>query len=580
MKSRDINNELRTILKKCAKITQKNPPTLQALGFPPNDYWRFFIKVNKHNKGEIYLNYLYKLYDDVLKKIKIRAQKITTDKSKEGKEKNSNLQENEALKKFLMLSDEEKENMLHLIFHQPLSALEKMANTQLIIHEFNSFFQECKSVIAEAKKELDCQTLPKRLANITLEQLLKYCKGWLPQEIAEPGSIAAFVSQISKVGIAETKQTPQNAEAFAEDQIKLIKRFHGNVIKNVDGITRNETYPGKKGDYAFRESREVGFQMILGVNVTKKGLNESKARHDSLKKVFSAYQQNVNIKNGTGMYTSTLHCKADKTEHQLELIMPFLLKEYYNKAKGITDPLKKLILIILVRDMEQLHPFDDGNCRTICILYYNHLLISNHFPPSMLVNANRFDGFSIEELLSDTIEGMQNTFRIINQEALQGITTQEIIDFLQENGFTKEHMYAKKLFPLLSSPQRKHKILEPPSSIPAPKNLSKLDAKSEQKYLDALQVLKKYIETHPWEIVIGGSIIELDKDKKQSVSICVPKTIFLQWNAIHDKKKSPKENYNEVIDIAIKANQLSQLSQFFKGRRSDTIEYLSKFTPE
>jgi hypothetical protein len=79
------------------------------------------------------------------------------------------------------------------------------------------------------------------------------------------------------------------------------------------------------------------------------------------------------------------------------------------------------------------------------MLYLNHLLILNGFPPSILSNANRFDGCSIEELIIDVIEGMQNTLKIMKGEALADITTKEIIDFLKENNLEKELEYAKKI---------------------------------------------------------------------------------------------------------------------------------------
>lgn len=51
--------------------------------------------------------------------------------------------------------------------------------------------------------------------------------------------------------------------------------------------------------------------------------------------------------------------------------------------------------------LEQLHPFPDGNARTIGVLVLNKLLLEQGLPPAALADANRLDAFSVEEVVRE-----------------------------------------------------------------------------------------------------------------------------------------------------------------------------------
>ena len=72
----------------------------------------------------------------------------------------------------------------------------------------------------------------------------------------------------------------------------------------------------------------------------------------------------------------------------------------------------------LVQSLEQLHPFMDGNCRTFCMLLLNYLLIHNGFPLVICEDPNRFDLHSKDELFKEVIQGMKNTFSLIEEKEL------------------------------------------------------------------------------------------------------------------------------------------------------------------
>lgn len=66
----------------------------------------------------------------------------------------------------------------------------------------------------------------------------------------------------------------------------------------------------------------------------------------------------------------------------------------------------------MLRSVNQLHPFIDGNIRT-CYIMLNRLLDHYHLGKTILTNPNRFDMFSLDELTKDVEEGQRNYCRLV-----------------------------------------------------------------------------------------------------------------------------------------------------------------------
>lgn len=81
----------------------------------------------------------------------------------------------------------------------------------------------------------------------------------------------------------------------------------------------------------------------------------------------------------------------------------------YHKSLPLakTDEAKLKVMIQTVQTLEQLHPFLDGNLRTFGILLLNRMLIENDMTPTILEDPNRFDGFSVDELIQEVRNGQQ-----------------------------------------------------------------------------------------------------------------------------------------------------------------------------
>nr|MDT0250296.1 Fic family protein [Endozoicomonas sp.] len=89
-----------------------------------------------------------------------------------------------------------------------------------------------------------------------------------------------------------------------------------------------------------------------------------------------------------------------------------IVKEYIESYNtGIsncqTDDKKIRVIAELCRNLEVIHWFADGNARTIGYLLVNQLLLSNGLSPSVIKDANYFDGWSVDQLASMICEGQQ-----------------------------------------------------------------------------------------------------------------------------------------------------------------------------
>ncbi len=80
-----------------------------------------------------------------------------------------------------------------------------------------------------------------------------------------------------------------------------------------------------------------------------------------------------------------------------------------------------LLLIKMIQSLERLHPFEDGNCRTFCILVLLKELLRHDLSLTILTDPNCFDGFSISQMLAEIKTGQKRA--------------EEIFKFHKDTGF-------------------------------------------------------------------------------------------------------------------------------------------------
>jgi len=99
-----------------------------------------------------------------------------------------------------------------------------------------------------------------------------------------------------------------------------------------------------------------------------------------------------------------------KLKNQSEVIdeLQKLINKYYQNIASSNGNSELIIKAIadFAHQADLLHPFDDGNVRTIVFLVVNKLLLENGFPPAIFEDPNRFDGYTVNELYNEINDGM------------------------------------------------------------------------------------------------------------------------------------------------------------------------------
>ncbi|MCW7555199.1 Fic family protein [Endozoicomonas gorgoniicola] len=109
-------------------------------------------------------------------------------------------------------------------------------------------------------------------------------------------------------------------------------------------------------------------------------------------------------KNNRGFQLSNEFCQAFEAELQQ-------IKE--SSKKGMEQELQKIFCIAKVcRNLQFTHPFKDGNGRTFGCILVNGLLMREGLSPSLIDDANKFDAYSVDELV-EVIRSGQRQFNAL-----------------------------------------------------------------------------------------------------------------------------------------------------------------------
>lgn len=97
--------------------------------------------------------------------------------------------------------------------------------------------------------------------------------------------------------------------------------------------------------------------------------------------------------------------------HKIEQILDMLYAELEDSYSSKKNQLRAIVKYVQL--LERLHPFPDGNCRVFCMVFLNALLMQYGFPPTLISDPNKFDGYSIKELVSLVKTGFKETSTLI-----------------------------------------------------------------------------------------------------------------------------------------------------------------------
>lgn len=330
-----------------------------------------------------------------------------------------------------------------------------------------------------------------KIQNISLEKFIRRQSGWIPFELTEPGYLSAiFKAQKELMALLKSKKNKLT--------ISLIKRIHQVSTNNVKNTNYQPNEDDKGGEFrkmpdntniyrsyglVYTNASLVGLQeMIAKINSGTIPIKlHFESRHNpreskvvdvkDANKIFNDYIAAENkdwILRTFGYIPETksrllkfFHIRPGEDKFFSGLLTSYIAtyEKDMSLAKNPVDKLKSIITFI--QNCEQAHVFYDGNCRTLCMSMFNFLLMANDFPPAILTDPNHFDCFSVDQLIEETLLGMERTIKISKGEKVFEISTLDIVKELLPD----EKDYFEKTIQILD-PQFKLELLEKQSKKP------------------------------------------------------------------------------------------------------------------
>ena len=218
----------------------------------------------------------------------------------------------------------------------------------------------------------------------------------------------AFYAAFSHLGKVKTPRILQNLHCFAcatdsgnytrnpnKHSIKFLKTegYKNYTEKGLCEIISNDKQKPYKLCFSFPQR-----------------LSSEPSEISSCEELFNIKAQNAKI--AVCLYRSFNESKP--VNEQIDEAISAAINCYYTEISHAHDENSKLYTICrLIATLERIHPFGDGNCRTICVILLNMLLIENGFSFAILNDPNVFDGYSIQELVNEVIRGMENFLSLI-----------------------------------------------------------------------------------------------------------------------------------------------------------------------
>lgn len=166
--------------------------------------------------------------------------------------------------------------------------------------------------------------------------------------------------------------------------VEFLEELRSNTVKEVSKINGTKFEPEMGGG-------AVQFPLNIGSNATVLGLAEleQKLKGQTLRRF---------DKNNKG---EKVLLRTKITREKIIPMVNKIIDRYYNSNQSLQD------MIIMSQDLDQLHPFNDGNTRTFDILLLQKELARKKQTPVILYNPNRFGAYSVAELIDDVKAGQE-----------------------------------------------------------------------------------------------------------------------------------------------------------------------------
>jgi len=253
----------------------------------------------------------------------------------------------------------------------------------------------------------------------------------------------------------------------------------------------------------------------------------------------------------------------------------------------VSDFEKISCIVEFIKDLEQLHPFADGNGRTFVTLLQNYLLIINKLPPTILYQPNNYEGHSTQDLVNQMLEGMENVLTLAKTKLLYDEIPCSLATINNGLHVTIRYSFYQALAPLnpffLPAAEKEYQLgfanakqdLESYEKFYAEKKA--LAQKENEHYKKIVFNIENYLLTkRPWKLgLFGGKKIIID----EKLTLVTPKKIHFILNFILSEKlqeKTKEVNWKDALDFILYFGNL----HYKKSKSKDTLRqsYYSLFT--
>lgn len=245
-----------------------------------------------------------------------------------------------------------------------------------------------------------------------------------------------------KEGAAETPDVFENEEGYMSGMMSAFIRVMGDqcplsaeLLKQYhdEAVGRVRTQRGESIEGSYRKTRSPDersierFNLKWGETISESGFRELQAKYSTdsagyFVPVEDSEPQSIfylaGMVNPKRTVTRELSIQLQSPNIPISELVDRLI-QMYNLRPNQTEKDKVRAMIQLVQDLDQIHPFYDGNIRTFAVLLLNRLLISERMDPCCFTDPNCIDCLSVEELVDKLREGQEH-FRSLQKCVLGG----------------------------------------------------------------------------------------------------------------------------------------------------------------
>lgn len=250
--------------------------------------------------------------------------------------------------------------------------------------------------------------------------------GWEGYESRQPGCISGM--SLAYAHMVDNFDLPNGLN------LEYISKLHDLTFFNIDKKRRKNRYPG--------QIREFRISFLVRPIITKAGIKELMGDRE----VTDAFKKDIkDCNNSEDIYNAIIAGKKIRYISEVGELSPELNqasldkepKDLYLKAraqvqKNITKKVEDIIdeynknidtleqkdklhfIVDVIKRLERLHPFVDGNTRVFITILLNHLLMLHGFKPVIFEEPSIFDAYTTDEIVEEVIKGQELVQQLID----------------------------------------------------------------------------------------------------------------------------------------------------------------------